>query len=127
LTGTPTSAQTGTYSNIVISVNDGTVTRSLAAFSITVTPPAASGTAALSWISPTQNTDGSVLSNLAGYRVYHGTSASLLNESVTLPGATVTSYTFNMLSPGTHYFAVAAYNSSGVESTMSAVGSKVIQ
>jgi hypothetical protein len=126
LTGTPTTAQTGSYANIVISVNDGTVTRSLPAFTITVSQPAPTGTAALSWMAPTQNTDGSPVTNLAGYRVYHGTSASLLNESITLPGATNTSYTFTQLSSGTHYFAVAAYTSAGVESPMSAVGSKTI-
>ncbi len=46
LTGTPTSTQTGTYSNIVITVSDGSLTASLAAFSITVssapTPPSPS-------------------------------------------------------------------------------------
>ncbi len=127
LTGTPAAGQTGTYSNIVISVSDGKVTRTLPAFSITVTQPAPTGTAALSWTAPTQNTDGSSLGDLAGYRVYHGTSASTLNETITLPGAVNTSYTFSQLSSGTHYFAVAAYNTSGVESAMSTVGSKSIQ
>ena len=36
LTGTPAAASAGTYSNIVISVSDGTNSASLAAFSITV-------------------------------------------------------------------------------------------
>ena len=42
LTGTPTSAQVGTYSNIVISVSDGLVTTPLPSFAISVTT---SGTA----------------------------------------------------------------------------------
>jgi hypothetical protein len=45
LTGTPTAAQVGTYSNIVISVSDGTASASLAGFSIqvqAVVPPAPS-------------------------------------------------------------------------------------
>src|SRR5437868_5494089 len=43
LSGTPASANVGTYSNIVITVSDGTPSASLAAFSITVTaaPPIA--------------------------------------------------------------------------------------
>src|SRR4030095_2627378 len=36
LSGTPTSTQVGTYSNIVISVSDGTASPSLAAFSVAV-------------------------------------------------------------------------------------------
>src|SRR6185295_14044331 len=36
LSGTPSSAQTGTYSNIIIKVSDGSLTASLAAFAIVV-------------------------------------------------------------------------------------------
>src|SRR5205807_983919 len=39
LSGTPTSANVGSYSNIVISVNDGTSSVALPAFTITVTAP----------------------------------------------------------------------------------------
>ncbi|HXW75684.1 MAG TPA: putative Ig domain-containing protein, partial [Steroidobacteraceae bacterium] len=39
LTGTPTTAQVGTYTNIVISVTDGTLSASLAPFSIKVVAP----------------------------------------------------------------------------------------
>jgi hypothetical protein len=126
LTGTPTSAQVGTYANIVISVSDASVTRSLPAFAITVTQAAPTGTAALSWTAPTQNADGSALTDLAGYKVYHGTSASALNEIIDVPGVSSTTYTFNLLSSGTHYFAVAAYNSAGINSALSTVGSKTI-
>ena len=41
LSGTPSSAQTGTYSNILISVSDGTASASLPAFSIVVSAPPA--------------------------------------------------------------------------------------
>src|SRR6185503_291995 len=46
LSGTPVTAETGTHANIVIRVNDGHVTSSLAPFSITVTnaPPSIGGT-----------------------------------------------------------------------------------
>ena len=39
LSGTPSTGQTGTFGNIVISVTDGALSASLPAFSITVTPP----------------------------------------------------------------------------------------
>ena len=40
--------------------------------------------------------------------------------------AGTTGYTFNQLASGTHYFAVAAYTSGGMESALSSVGSKSI-
>jgi Putative Ig domain len=127
LTGTPGTTQTGVYSGIVISVSDGTSTTLLPAFSITVSQPTATGTATLSWSAPTQNTDGSALTDLAGYRVHHGTSASTLTDVVDVPGASAAGYTWKQLAAGTHYFAVSAYTAGGVESSMSAMGSKVIQ
>lgn len=129
LTGTPTAAQAGSYPNIVITVSDGKVSQALPAFTITATQPGGtggSGTAVLSWSAPAQNTDGSALTDLAGYKVYHGTSATSLTDVVQLNGSGTTSYTFTQLSSGTHYFAVSAYNASGVESAKSAVGSKTI-
>jgi hypothetical protein len=127
LTGTPNSSQVGTYASIAISVSDGTSARSLPAFSINVTSAGAgTGAATLGWTAPTQNTDGTVLTNLAGYKLYHGTSAASLTDvrSISSPG--VTTYVFDQLATGTHYFAVTAVNSSGTESPQSAVGSKVI-
>ena len=46
--------------------------RSLPAFSITVTQVGL-GSMSLSWTPPTQNTDGSALTDLAGYKLYYGT------------------------------------------------------
>jgi hypothetical protein len=126
LTGTPTLAQAGNYSGIVISVSDGKVSKSLATFGIAVTSPSPSGTATLNWSMPTQNTDGSPLTNLAGYRIYHGTSATALNDVSTVTDTGATSYQYTALASGTHYFAISAYNSAGAESALSSVGSKTI-
>jgi hypothetical protein len=127
LTGTPTTRQVGTYSNIVISVSDGKVTRSLSAFSIVVTASASSGSATLSWTAPTRNADGSPLTNLAGFRVYYGTTAGSYTQSVQLPSPTMTSVVIEDLTPARWYFAVKAYNSAGVRSTFSPSVSKLIQ
>lgn len=89
-------------------------------------PPAATGTAMLSWGAPTQNTDGSPLTDLAGFKVYHGSSAAALTDVRSVSGATALSYSFTALASGTHYFAVTAVSSSGAESALSVVGSKVI-
>ena len=126
LQGTPTASNVGTFSNIVIRVSDGTTTTSLAAFNITVLA-VASGSATLSWTPPTTNTNGSPLTNLAGYRVYWGTAAGSYPNSVTLNNPGLTSYVVENLAPGTYYFVVSARNSSGVESAMSNSGSKTIQ
>ena len=72
LTGTPSPADVGQYSDIRISVSDGQSTVSLAPFQVTVTA-VATGAVTLSWLPPTRNTDGTPLTNLRGYRVYWGT------------------------------------------------------
>lgn len=125
LSGTPTSGNAGTFSNIIISVSDGTTRVSLPAFSITVLQ-AANGSAALSWTPPTQNTDGSSLTNLVGYRVVYGRSSTSLDQIVQISNAGASAYTVTGLSAGTWYFAVKAYNSAGAESNVSNVGSKTI-
>ena len=127
LSGTPTTSQAGVYSNIVISVSDGKATRSLGAFSITVTSTATTGSVTLSWTAPTKNTDGSSLTNLAGYRVHYGTAPGSYTQSVQLPGKTLTSVVIEDLAPARWYFAVKAYNSAGVESNFSSSVNKLIQ
>lgn len=125
LSGTPGSANAGTFANIIISVSDGPNRVSLPAFTITVSQ-SANGSATLTWTPPTQNTDGSTLSNLSGYRVVYGRTSSNLDQLVQISNASVSTYTVNGLSSGTWYFAVKAYNSAGGESNVSNVGSKSI-
>jgi hypothetical protein len=127
LTGTPSAAQAGTYSNITISVSDGRATASLAAFSITVVDSSTSDGATLSWSAPTANTDGSSLTNLAGYRIAYGTTATALTQTIQLANPSVTNYTIGNLAPGTYYFSVRAYTGSGTESANSNVYSKVVR
>jgi len=126
LSGTPSASQVGTYSNIVISVSDGRVSRSLAAFSISVMSTAGSGSVSLSWQAPTKNTDGSTLINLAGYRVYYGRTAGSYTHSVQLPNKSLTSVVIEDLAPARWYFSVKAYNTSGVVSSFSSPISKLI-
>lgn len=125
LSGTPTASNAGTYSNIAISVSDGTLSASLPSFAITVVQ-ASTGSATLSWTPPTQNTDGSSLTNLAGYRIVYGRTSSSLDQTVQVANAGTASYTITGLTSGTWYFRVKAYNSSGGESDVSNSGSKTI-
>jgi hypothetical protein len=101
----------------VLSVSDGVESAALPPFAVTVTQaPIATSSATLDWTPPTENTDGSALTNLGGYTIYYGTSAANLTQSlkVTNPGLTV--YTVTNLASGTWYFAVSSFNTSGVES-----------
>jgi hypothetical protein len=126
LQGTPAGSHVGTYGNIVITVSDGTATASLPAFGISVLA-VASGSATLSWNPPTTNTDGSPLTNLAGYRVHWGTAVGSYPSSVRLDNPGLASYVVDGLAPGTYYFAVTAINSAGTESRFSNAVSKTIQ
>ena len=125
LSGTPAAADVGTYSNISITVSDGKTSTALSAFAIAVTT-VGTGRATLSWTAPTENTDGSTLSNLAGYRIRYGTSASALTQTIVIDNASVTTYVVENLSPATWYFAVTAVNSQGAESSNSNVANKQI-
>jgi hypothetical protein len=128
LTGTPTSSNVATYSNIVISASDATNRTSLRAFNIAVNSPGTgSGSATLSWTPPTRNTNGTTLTNLAGYRVYYGTSPSALTRTVTLNNAGLTRYVVGDLSAATWYFSIRAYTSNGSESANSNTVSKVVR
>lgn len=125
LYGTPGTADIGTYAGIVISVSDGTTSVSLAAFTIGVTQ-VATGTATISWIPPTQNTDGSPLTDLGGYRIYYGTSQTNLAQMVELTNPGLTSYMVQNLSPATWYFSMRAFRTNGTESEPSNIASKTI-
>ncbi len=127
LSGTPTSAQVGTYNNIVISVSDGRGgSAALPAFAVSVVQ-AAMGAASLSWVPPAQNADGSTLTDLAGYRVYYGTTAGgPYASSATIANPSVSTFLVENLTPGTYYFVVTARNTAGKESLFSGQVSKTI-
>lgn len=82
------------------------------------------GTAELTWTAPTTTVAGEILTNLAGYRVYYGTSPGGYTETIDVGNVTTT--TITDLSPGTYYFAVTAYDSDGGESALSGEVSKII-
>jgi hypothetical protein len=120
LSGTPTAADVNTYSNIVISVSDGKRSVSLPAFSISVTENSNSSVS-LSWTAPTQNADGTALTDLAGYYIYYGTSANQLTRSVKIASPGITSYLLSNLSPGTWYFSIVTFTTANEQSTNSVV------
>jgi Putative Ig domain len=125
LSGTPAAGDVGSTANILISVSDGTASASLAAFTLAVVQ-SANGSATVSWTAPTTNTDGTVLTNLTGFRVAYGQNANNLDQSASV-GPGVATYTISNLTSGDWFFGVFAVNSSGGESSVSNIASKTIQ
>lgn len=124
LSGTPDDSDIGTYAGIRIRVTDGEDTASLAAFGIDVVPTAL-GTATLTWTAPTQKTDGTPV-DLAGFKVYWGTSSRNYPNSATISSPGQLTYVIDELAPATWYFAVTAIDSSGLESAYSNEATKQI-
>jgi hypothetical protein len=126
LSGLPSLAHAGEYPNIVISVNDGKTSASLAPFAIKVNGPAASPTVSLAWTAPTLNEDGTVLSDLAGYTIVYGSSRAALDKSIRIDNPGIDQYVLDSLPAGTYYFGVKAFTSTGVESTTSNIVTRTI-
>ena len=84
------------------------------------------GTATLTWIAPAENTNGTPLTDLAGYHIHYGTNPDALNQVIDLAGSRSTEFEVSGLTPGTYYFSVSAYTSMGTESAGSTVESKSI-
>lgn len=125
LSGTPGMQHLGATTGIVITASDGARTTSLPSFTLTV-QALALGSATLSWTPPTTNTDGSPLTNLAGYKIYWGPAVGTYPNSVTLTNPGLTTYVVEGLLPGTYFFTASAVSSTGAESALSAPGSKTI-
>ncbi|HVY64859.1 MAG TPA: putative Ig domain-containing protein [Gammaproteobacteria bacterium] len=126
LQGTPGAGDVGTTTGIVISVSDGVATASIGPFNIAV-QAVASGSVTLTWQPPTQNTDGSSLTDLAGYKIYWGTKLGTYPNVVAVANPGITSYVVQNLVPNTYYFVMTAVSSGGAESAYSDSVSKTIQ
>lgn len=77
--------------------------------------PAFAESATLSWA---PNTD----SDLSGYKIYYGTASRRYETPINV--GKQTAYTLTELGPGTYYFALTAYDTSGTESAFSTEVSK---
>jgi hypothetical protein len=128
LSGVPAASSVGTDAGIKISVSDGAMSATLPQFNIAIAPAAApaAGSATLRWSKPKQNTDGSPLTNLAGYVIRYGKSAAALNSQISIGSPDSTDVEISNLAAGNWYFEVAAINTANVESQFSALASKAI-
>lgn len=125
ISGTPSAAQVGAYGNIAITASDGSANATLGPFTINVSE-FGTGSATLSWAAPTENSDGSTLGNLAGYRVLYGRSSDNLDQAVEVSNPSINRFVVENLGSGTWYFAVVAVNSAGVSSPLSNTASKTV-
>jgi hypothetical protein len=130
VSGTPAAANAGTYSDIVITAYDGYFKGTLPAFDIVVegasntAPPASAATASatLVWTPPTENNNGSVLTDLAGYHIYYGATPEL-GQTLTLTNVGLARYVMSGLTQTTYYFTMTAFDKAGHESDRTAVES----
>jgi len=125
LSGVPGPSDVGVHSGIAISVSDSQATVSLASFTIEVVGWA-EGTATLSWSAPTQNEDGSQLTDLAGYRVYYGKTLGSYPNSRSINSTGTLTYVIDGLSAGSWFFVVTAVDDFWNESGYSTPASKTI-
>ena len=126
LSGTPQEGDVGVFSDIVISVSDGELSASLASFSVTV-DAVSLGSVTLSWTPPLENTDGTALTDLAGYNIYWGPSPGNYPNSVKIDNGTVSTYIVDNLAPGTYEFVATSFNVAGTESSFSNSATRVVQ
>ena len=89
-----------------------------------VTPT--TGSAVVTWSRPTENTDGSPLTNLAGYVLYYGTGFPVPFSAIYLE-ANATALEIQNLAPGNWYFQIESVNTEGMPSELSPTVFKTIQ
>jgi hypothetical protein len=85
-----------------------------------------SGAALLSWTPPTEREDGSLLDDLAGYRIYYGRGRAGVEKMIDVENPGLASFMVEDLKPGAWHFAVTAVDADGRESRRSNIASKEI-
>ena len=68
---------------------------------------------------PTQNADGSALTDLSGYKIYYGIEPGKYLRTVHIDNPGLTIYVVENLVPNTYCFVLTAINSRGIESRFS--------
>lgn len=107
--------------SIKLAVGDHTLT-----LACTVPDNPIKATVTLLWTAPTQNVDGTALTDLAGFKLYYGTSATALSQTISINNPAQNVYKVEDLNPGTWFFALTALNSTGIESAKSATVNKAL-
>ncbi len=117
-TGSPSqTGSVGSGGNVVTTPSDGS---SNGAGSNGATGGSATAkTVNLQWQAPTENSDGTPLTDLKGYKIHYGTESQSYTGEISVDNPTVTTFLVDSLGAGKYYFAVTAYNNAGAESSPS--------
>jgi hypothetical protein len=93
----------------------------------TAGPGAGIATVTLKWAAPTSRADASPvsLSEISGYRLYYGKTATNTPNFITINNGTATQYTIS-LPAGSYYFRISAIDTGGHEGLRSAANQKTI-
>jgi hypothetical protein len=107
-----------------------------ARYTLTCNAASVPGSAVVRWTPPTHNTDGSLLTDLAGFAIQYGTDPNALNLGQDIPlalalpvaGSTVDrQFVIKGLAPGkTYYFTMTAYAKAGMSSARTDVVNKAV-
>lgn len=91
--------------------------------------PTGTGTALLTWTTPTERTDGTPLSSseIAGYRVYQGSNSRGWFRNYYISDLSQTTFWLDTLPVDLHYFSVTAVDKYGQESEPTEIGYKRIE
>ena len=85
------------------------------------------GNATLSWQPPTENSDGSILTDLNGYIIYYGQSPDSMANIIIIDNPNLSSYVIeNLTVNSVYYFVLKAINIYNIESDFSNIASKNI-
>jgi|SRR5688572_11788603 len=120
LSGTPTPADVGVHESIEIAATDGSNVSALPPFALIVSlTQSAANAVTIGWQVPTENDDGTPLTDLAGFRLYYGNAAQNYVGTIAIDNANMSQHVVENLPAGTYYFAVTAINAAGTESAYS--------
>ncbi len=123
--GTPSEGAIGIHGAIRITASDGQASATLGPFDIEVMDDG-NGSATLSWTAPTQNTDGSPLTDLRSYRIDVERANSTWQTSVNISNPSISTYVIENLDPATYEFTIVAINSQGAASAPSNKATKTV-
>ena len=125
VSGIPGTSDVGLHEGIMIVATDGGTTLELGPLTIEVWS-VGDRSVTVNWQPPSENEDGTVLSDLAGFTVRYGRSDTSFDSVVDVSNPGLTSFVVDGLVPGTYYFTTTAYNAAGSESEPSAIASGTI-
>ena len=114
-----TSSTSATAPPTVADTGSGTSTTTTPPATPPTSTPASSSNVTFGWQAPTENSNGTPITNLAGYKIHYGTASQQYTQVVEVSNPSLSRYVMDSLPSGTYYFAITAYNAQGIESALS--------